>query len=75
MGIKAALTPEDVALLRFVADCNDRDNIALFHERDDDPNGDKAIASLLELADRIEALLPPKDDGTAHSTSTMTYDD
>lgn len=53
-------TPDDVALLRLVADCNERDSIALWNERADDLDGSKAVASLRALADRIEASLAPK---------------
>ena len=57
----SVFTWDDVDLLRFVAEANERDNIALYNERPGDKDGAKAIAELRALADRIAALLPPRE--------------
>lgn len=45
---------DDANLLRFFASCCEHDNISIWHKREDDPNGEKAIASLYDLAYKIE---------------------
>lgn len=54
------ITREWVTLLRFVADCSERDSIALYNEREADKDGSQAIASLRAMAAALESYLRPE---------------